>query len=349
MKVQIQDLKSGLKLRQAVYNSGSILMPKNQILSDKHISMLKKFGIKEVNVETETEAKQNIIREKEAEIKKEFTQIYKKTLEKTKSVFSGAKDGNLNKEVVNEIIGDTLNTLEEDKDIFLTLLEMREENDYIYEHSMKSSIIALSIGRKLGFNKEKLRLLGKASLLHDIGMFKIDKNILNKEEKLTEEELNIIREHTKIGYDLLESEELEVREAALYHHERVDGYGYPKGINGDEIPEIVKIVSISDLYAALISERVYREAKDPKEVIKYLMTVSDKQVDTNIVKKLLENMSMFSIGSYVRLSNGLRAKVIRTTENPFRPIVDAEDNGDLLRLDLSEKENSLIYIMRLIV
>lgn len=349
MKVRIEELKAGLKLRQAVYNAGNILIPKEQILSEKHIAMLEKFQIKEVNVETELEAKQNIVREKEAEIKEEFTMVYRKTLEKTKEVFSDAEDGKLDKEVVNDIVSDTLNTLEKDQDIFLTLLEMKEENDYLYEHSMKSSIIALSIGNKLGLDKKTLELLGKAALLHDIGMFKVDKNILNKEGKLTEEELNLIREHTQIGYDLLENEEEEVRQAALYHHERVDGYGYPKGISGNEIPEIVRIVSIADLYAALISKRVYRDAKDPKEVIKYLMTVADKQVDTNIVKKLLENMSMFSIGSYVRLSNGLRAKVIRATENPFRPIVDVEENGNLFRLDLSEKENALVYIMRLIV
>jgi hypothetical protein len=79
------------------------------------------------------------------------------------------------------------------------------------------------------------------------------------------------------------------------------------------------------------------------------MSVASKQVDTNIVKKLLENMSMFSIGSYVRLSNGLRAKVVKATENPFRPIVDVEDKGEIFRMDLSEKEHSLVYVMRLIV
>ncbi len=247
------------------------------------------------------------------------------------------------------MIEETLGGLEKNTDIFLTLLEMREEENYLYEHSIKSSIIAMSIGAKLNYEKEKLELLGKAALLHYIGMFKIDSNILKKEGKLSKEEVEAIRSHVEIGAKLLEREEEEVRLAALYHHERVDGSGYPRGLVSDEISEITKIVSIADLYSALISDRVYREAKDPKDVIKYLMSVASKQVDTDIVKKLLENMSLFAIGSSVRLSNGLKAKVVKATENPFRPIIDIEEDGELTRIDLNQKEHSLIYIMRLIV
>lgn len=349
MKVRVNDLKEGMKLRLEVYHSGNVLMNKNQILTTKHIERLKNFSILEVHIESEEEAKMARIREEESKIKKEFEEVYKKTVEKTKNVFASAKEGQLDEEAVDNVVNSTISNLEKNTDIFLTLLEMREENNYLYEHSIKTAIIAMSIGAKLAYDKEKLELLGKAALLHDIGMFSVDKNIVNKEGKLSYEELNKVRKHTEFGFELLKDQEEEVRLSALYHHERMDGEGYPRGLNGEEIPEIVKIVSIADLYAALISERVYRDAKDPKEVIKYLMSVASKQVDTNIVKKLLENMSMFSMGSYVRLSNGLRAKVVKATENPFRPIVDVEDNGEMTRLDLSESENALIYVMRLIV
>jgi HD-GYP domain-containing protein (c-di-GMP phosphodiesterase class II) len=349
MKIRVNDLKEGMKLRQEVYHSGNILMNKDQVLTEKHIERLKNFSILEVHIESEEEAKMNKIREEEEKIKTEFEEVYKKTLEKTKDVFVKAEKGELDAETVDNVIETTLSSLEKNRDIFLTLLEMKEENNYLYEHSMKSSIIALSIGAKLGYDREKLAVLGKAALLHDVGMFKVDKTVLNKEGKLTSEELDEMRKHTEFGYELLKDQDEEVRLSALYHHERMDGEGYPKGLKGEEIPELVKVVTIADLYSALISERVYRDAKDPKEVIKYLMSVASKQVDTNIVKKLLENMSMFSIGSYVRLSNGLRAKVVKATKNPFRPIVDVEDKGEIFRMDLSEKEHSLVYVMRLIV
>ncbi len=349
MKIKVNDLKVGMRLRQSVFHTGRVLIEKGQELNEKHIERLKNFSIFEVNIESEEEEKMRIIRENEAQVKNEFVEVYKETVEKTKAVFADGIDKGIDTKAVSEVIEDTLSGLGKNTDIFLTLLEMREEENYLYEHSIKSSIIAMSIGVKLAYTKEKLELLGKAALLHDIGMFKVDNTILNKEGKLSKEEVEAIRLHTEIGAKLLENEEEEVRLAALYHHERVDGSGYPRGLVSHELTEITKIVSIADLYAALISDRVYREAKDPKDAIKYLMSVAGKQVDTEIVKKLLENMSLFAMGSYVRLSNGLRARVIKATDNPFRPIIDIEENGELTRMDLNQKENSLIYIMRLIV
>lgn len=350
MKLNVRDLKEGMKLRQSVYKDGRVLMEKGQVLTEKLIERLSNFSIFEIDIE-EIDPKEEMkkIRQEEKRIKEEFQEAYKETIAKAKGVFEKALEEELDTEAVGNVVDDTVKNLEKNPDIFLTLLEMREEANYLYEHSLKSSIIALSIGKKLGYSKDKLELLGKAALLHDIGMFKVDKEILNKEDKLTEEELKEIRNHTITGAKLLVNQEKEVRMAALYHHERIDGGGYPKGLKDVEIPEIVRIVTISDLYAALISDRVYREAKDPKDVIKYLMSAANKQVDTDIVKKLLENMSLFSMGAYVRLSNGLRARVVKATGNPFRPIVDVEENGELTRLNLEENENALIYVMRLIV
>ena len=101
--------------------------------------------------------------------------------------------------------------------------------------------------------------------------------------------MQIIRKHTLDGENLLKNEEEIVQLAAKFHHERIDGEGYPNRVKGEKLPEIVRIISIADIYTALISSREYRDAKDPQEVIAYLMQMSSKQVDTNIVKKLLEN------------------------------------------------------------
>lgn len=349
MKVKVLDLREGMILKNAVFSSGLVLMDRGQKLTEKHIESLKKYNIHEVDIVSEKEIKLREVKEQEKKIKEEFKKVYIETVEKTKALFSKAIDKEIDKKIINSVVSSTLHNLEKNSDIFLTLLSMREEGNYLYEHSIKSTIIALSIGKKLGYSEEKLGLLGKASLLHDIGMFSIDKKILNKKEKLTDEELLLIRSHTAKGAEMLKNEEEEVRLAAKHHHERVDGEGYPNKVRGEELPEIVRIVSIADIYTALISNREYREAKDPKEVITYLMQMSAKQVDTNIVKKLLENMSLFSIGSFVRLNNGLIAKVVRVTDNPFRPVVDIEEADKFERLDLSERENSLIYIMRLMV
>ncbi len=349
MKVKVLDLREGMILKNGVFSNGLVLMDRGQKITERHIESLKKYNIHEVDIVSDKEIKLREVKEQEKKIKEEFKKAYVETVEKTKALFSKAIDKEIDKKIINSVVSSTLHNLEKNSDIFLTLLSMREEGNYLYEHSIKSTIIALSIGKKLGYSEEKLALLGKASLLHDIGMFSIDKKILNKKEKLTNEELLLIRSHTVKGAEMLKNEEEEVKLAARHHHERVDGEGYPNKVKGEDLPEIVRIVSIADIYTALISNREYREAKDPKEVISYLMQMSAKQVDTNIVKKLLENMSLFSIGSYVRLNNGLRAKVVRVTDNPFRPVVDIEEADKFERLDLSERENSLIYIMRLMV
>lgn len=349
MKVKVLNLVDGMILKHPVLGEGLILMDKGQKITEKHIERLKQYHIQEVDIVGEKELKLRELKEKEKIIKEEFKKAYKETVLKTKELFSKAIDKDVDNKVVDAIVGDTIKNLEKNGDIFLTLLSMREEGNYLYEHSIKSTIIALSIGKRLGYKEEELKLLGKACLLHDIGMFSIDNKVLNKKEKLNDKELLTIRNHTAKGAEILKDEEEVVKLAALHHHERVDGEGYPNKIKGEDLPEIVRIVSIADIYTALISTREYRDAKDPKEVITYLMQMSAKQVDTNIVKRLLENMSLFAIGSYVRLNNGLRAKVVKATDNPFRPIVDVEDGDKFERIDLSERENSLIYIMRLIV
>lgn len=345
MKIKVLDLKEGMILKNPVFSDNKILMEKGQEITSKSIERLKNYKIGEVEILDGKEQELNKIQTEEKVIKEEFEKVYQETRVKAKEVFTKALNGNVDIKAVDTMIIDTIANLEKSKDIFLTLLSMRGEENYLYDHSIKSTIIALSIGKKLGYDKDQLRLLGKAALLHDVGMFSIDNEIINKKDKLNDKEMQIIRKHTLDGENLLKNEEEIVQLAAKFHHERIDGEGYPNRVKGEELPEIVRIISIADIYTALISSREYRDAKDPQEVIAYLMQMSSKQVDTNIVKKLLENMSLFSIGAQVKLSNGKIAKVVKATDNPFRPIVDTEDE----RIDLNNKKNSLIYIMRLVV
>lgn len=345
MKIKVLDLKEGMILKNPVFSDNKILMEKGQEITFKSIERLENYKIAEVEILDGKEQELNKIQTEEKVIKEEFEKVYQETRVKAKEVFTKALNGNVDIKAVDTMVIDTIANLEKSKDIFLTLLSMRGEENYLYDHSIKSTIIALSIGKKLGYDKDQLRLLGKAALLHDVGMFSIDNEIINKKDKLNDKEMDIIRKHTLDGENLLKNEEEIVQLAAKFHHERIDGEGYPSRVKGEELPEIVRIISIADIYTALISSREYRDAKDPQEVIAYLMQMSSKQVDTNIVKKLLENMSLFSIGAQVKLSNGKIAKVVKATDNPFRPIVDTEDE----RIDLNNKKNSLIYIMRLVV
>lgn len=150
-----------------------------------------------------------------------------------------------------------------------TIASMIEAKDsYTKGHSIRVSEYSARLAKKLGWEEEKIQNLKYIALLHDIGKVGIPDSVLNKPGKLTEIEYGIIKSHTTIGGDILREIETipDVALGAKYHHERYDGKGYPEGLEGDEIPEVAKIICICDAYDAMSSRRVYRE-KLPVEVI----------------------------------------------------------------------------------
>ena len=237
MKIKVLDLKEGMILKNPVFSDNKILMEKGQEITFKSIERLENYKIAEVEILDGKEQELNKIQTEEKVIKEEFEKVYQETRVKAKEVFTKSLNGNVDIKAVDTMVIDTIANLEKSKDIFLTLLSMRGEENYLYDHSIKSTIIALSIGKKLGYDKDQLRLLGKAALLHDVGMFSIDNEIINKKDKLNDKEMDIIRKHTLDGENLLKNEEEIVQLAAKFHHERIDGEGYPNRVKGEELPE----------------------------------------------------------------------------------------------------------------
>ncbi|VDN47282.1 Metal dependent phosphohydrolase (fragment) [Petrocella atlantisensis] len=137
------------------------------------------------------------------------------------------------------------------------------------EHCKNVMIYAERLGRSLGYlDIEKLKY---AAYFHDIGKLNIPEEILSKPSKLTEEEYEIIKKHPQIGYEYLNGIGVEeIQDTALYHHERMDGEGYPMGFYGDQIPVEARIVAIADVYDALTSDRPYREAMCHEDAIRLM-------------------------------------------------------------------------------
>jgi len=137
------------------------------------------------------------------------------------------------------------------------------------EHCKNVMYYAEILGRSLGY--KDIDTLKYAAYFHDIGKISIPIDILNKPSKLTNEEYKTIKNHPHIGWDFLGGLEVEeIQDAALYHHERLDGSGYPVGLVGDEIPFVAKVVAIADVYDALTSTRPYRNAMDHEAAIKLM-------------------------------------------------------------------------------
>ena len=183
----------------------------------------------------------------------------------------------LQREFANEVINS-----------FTNLLEIYDY--YTKGHNENVAKISLKIAREMGLSKDQRKKTYWAGLLHDIGKIIIPQHILNKKGKLTEKEYEIIKKHTKWGYQTLKtSEELsEIAEYILYHHERWDGSGYPEGLAGDAIPKISQILAVADAWDAMTSKRSYRDSLEIGEAIAELKNNSGTQFSSEIVNVFLE-------------------------------------------------------------
>ncbi len=154
------------------------------------------------------------------------------------------------------------------------------------EHSQRVSDICYTIARAMGLSKKRQREVKLAGLVHDVGKIGIPDAILNKKEKLSDEEWAIIRSHSKIGYNILSSMDKTKAMArySLQHHERIDGKGYPNNIKGSDIALYSKIITIADAYDAMTSDRPYRKAMTKEQAINELVNCSGTQFDSGIVK-----------------------------------------------------------------
>lgn len=176
---------------------------------------------------------------------------------------------------------------------------LRMKDSLIVDHSYNVAFYSALLGAKLGMNEKGLEQLKLAALLHDIGKIAIPDSILLKPGGLTSEEFNVIRQHPIYGYELLK--ELPNAEYILpivrWHHERIDGRGYPDALYGDSIPLWVRIVSIADAYDAMTTTRVYRDSLYAREVREELLQHAGIQFDRHLVRIFLdmieEHMKMY--------------------------------------------------------
>jgi len=160
----------------------------------------------------------------------------------------------------------------------------------IKRHLERSIKYAILIGEKLGLDEKDMEALKFGAVLHDIGKIGVDGKILFKPGKLTPEEFEEIKKHPEIGAEIIKGVEFleRVEPIILYHHERYDGKGYPKGLKGEEIPLLARIITVIESYEAMTSERLYKRAKSKEEAIEELKREKGKQFDPRIVDIFLK-------------------------------------------------------------
>ncbi len=176
-------------------------------------------------------------------------------------------------------------------DIAQTLaLTLEQKDSYTNGHSKKVGELAVKIAEQMGVEAGDTELLAKMSALHDIGKIMIDSSILNKPDKLTEQEWTVVKKHPVAGSEILKpiARFAEGLPMIKSHHERYDGKGYPDGLKGDELPLLARIIAVADAYDAMTSDRPYRKKLTDEKARKELLDNADKQFDKKVVFTLLD-------------------------------------------------------------
>lgn len=178
------------------------------------------------------------------------------------------------------------------KTVQLIIESLNGENEEHKKTSEEIGKTSLKIGKVLGLDKELMAEIEMASLLHDIGNIAINSEILEKESSLTSVEYEEVKRHAEIGYQILKSVDTytNLSDYVLSHHECWNGTGYPRGIKGEEIPLVSRIIAVAVAYEAMISDRPYRAARTKDDAINEIIKKSGTQFDPNIVKAFLSSL-----------------------------------------------------------
>ncbi|MFA7555577.1 MAG: HD-GYP domain-containing protein [Spongiibacteraceae bacterium] len=223
------------------------------------------------------------------------------------------KGGPLEIAKIKKAVEPMIDSVTRNPDACIWLARMKQEDNYIYEHSLGASIWAVALGRQLGLPKQDLRTLALGGLLFDVGKLKIDTALMNANRRLTAEEFQYVKSHVQLSVDSLKEGGLinqDVIDMVAHHHERHNGGGYPQGLAGTEIPVFARIAAIVDCYDAITSHRIYAAALPPSLAIKKLYEWKDIDFQAELIEEFIQAIGIYPAGTLVELSSGEIAIVV---------------------------------------
>ena len=264
--------------------------------------------------------------------REESRQTYMRTLNVTREVFKSARvGGTVGVRTARKALRGVVDQVLKDEGSILGLTTLRDFDEYTYVHSVNVCILAVALGRRLGLSKLQLLDLGLAAVLHDVGKARIPLEILNKRGSLTNEEFDVVRQHTWKGVLSLMampfggSRPWRAMTVAFEHHQRVDLSGYPRVRRPRQLSLFSRIVAVADSFDAATSKRVYREVTwTPADVLRDMRDTTRHGLDPVVVKAFINMVGLYPLGTVVVLDAGEVAVVVGVPSDPAqsaRPVV----------------------------
>jgi putative nucleotidyltransferase with HDIG domain len=225
----------------------------------------------------------------------------------------------------------------------MALTAMHTYDNYTFTHMVNVSILTMGQARALGIDGRLLREFGLSALMHDIGKVRTPKEILNKPDKLTDEEFTVMRKHTVDGAEILRrTPEMPILApvVAFEHHLRIDSSGYPFGVKRPDLNVATMLCSISDVYDAMRSQRAYQQAFPTDRILAVLKRNDGTQFDQHLVRRFVQLLGIYPPGNLVKLTSNEIAVVLKVhAPDPYRPKVRVLFDESGARLDLPFERN----------
>ena len=223
-----------------------------------------------------------------------------------------------------QVVDDIAAALAHNAGALISLVRLKHKDDYTYMHSLAVCVLMQVLAKQIGLPNDKIRQVGLAGLLHDIGKTGIDKEVLNKPGALTEGELTLVKLHPERGHALLLEANITdevVLEVCLHHHEKTNGLGYPHQLKADDISVFAKMGAVCDVYDAITSDRPYKKGWQPGFALQQ-MAQWEGHFDDRVFRAFVKSVGIYPVSSVVALSSGRVAVVVeQSAQSLLKPVV----------------------------
>lgn len=364
--VRTRSLKRDMVIDQAIVDrAGRVLIARNTLLDDYHILSMMKMEIPGVYIregeDDEEEGAGNaagapaVAPAVQKKIEKSMVQdrakvklsesVKARVAEGIQYLYSDTESENFTN-TTRSITDDLMKAISDNDAIAVDISTLKISDEYTFKHSVDVATMAMIVAKKHGLSDKEVYELGISGLLHDVGKSKIPNEVLNKAGKLTDAEFAMMKQHSLYGYSILkEKDDLSksIKLGVLQHHEKMNAKGYPMGVGADKINLFARIISVADIYDALVTERPYKKPFSPRDAIEMMMSMTE-ELDIDVMRSFLESVILYPVGMDVELSTGEKARVVEN--NPkyvLRPKVIGLNSGKTY--DLSELGNANIVIL----